>query len=495
MALFFGLVDFMPKLNISLILNTLGVLSFILGISMVIPLLLSFYYGESDLAPLALSLACAFGLGIVLYLCFPREDIKQFRSREALLLVTLAWVLATILGAFPFYFSGHFPSLLDAWFESASGFTTTGASVLTDIESLPHGLLLWRSLIQFLGGMGIVVLSLAILPLLGVGGMDLYKAEVPGPTTDKISARVSETARILWVVYVALASVQAVLLVFSGLSPFDAINHALTTMATGGFSTKNQSVASFANPQAEAIIAIFMFFAGINFLLLYRLFVKQQISVLKDRELRFFLVLVSVSILLITATLWGDAYSSFSESFRYASFQVISIASSTGFGTGDFVLWAPFAQVLLLLLMVVGGSAGSTAGGIKCIRAMMLIKQGYRELYQMVHPKAVLPLRLGDQGISPKISSAIFGYFFLYVLLLAVTTLLVCACGVDFVTSFSGTISALSNIGPGLGEVGPALNYSSLPAVAKFLLASCMIIGRLEIFTVLVILTPGFWRS
>lgn len=461
---------------------------------MLIPLIVALGFQDKGLLPFCVSCTISFSLGAFLYYKF-RDAEKEVPKRTAFLMVSLSWLSATIIGALPFYISGSFVSFIDAWFESASGFTTTGASVLSNIEALPRSILLWRSLTQFMGGMGMIVLSLAILPLLGVGGMDLYRAEAPGPTSDKISSRVSQTARALWIVYVVFVLLQFICLFLLGMTPFDAINHAMTTMATGGFSTKNTSMAHYNSPAIDLVISFFMFCAGISFILHYRFFVRRELKVFKNRELRFYSLLTLFSILVLSFFLWGRSYDSFPETLRYVIFQVTSIMSSTGFGTADFALWAPFAQVFLLSLMVVGGSAGSTAGGIKCVRALLLIKQGVRELYLMIHPNAVRPLRIGTQVVSDQVTSAIFAFFYLYILLVGITTFALTLFGLDIITSVSAVISALSNIGPGLGEVGPSLNYGSLPNVVKMLLGFCMIVGRLEIFTVLVLFTPEFWRK
>jgi len=476
------------------VFKTLGLLTMLLGVSMLIPFAVAVLYQDNGLQVLAMSSAVTFVIGFVLFVLCNRAG-EQIRSRSAFFLVTAAWFSATVFGALPYYFSDMGLSLVDAWFESASGFTTTGATILTDIEATPKSILLWRSLTQFLGGMGIIVLSLAVLPLLGVGGMDLYRAEVPGPTSDKISARVSETARALWMVYLVFALVQTFVLCAFGMSLFDAVNHALTTMATGGFSTRNASIAAFDSAAIEFVVTFFMFLAGANFILHYRALVKGDFSLVADRELRFYTAITVGSILIVSAALWGVHYDTFGQAIRYGAFQVVSILTTTGYGTADYLLWGAFSQVLLLGLMVIGGSAGSTSGGIKCIRAMLLIKQGYRELYRMIHPKAVVSLKLGDSAVPAGVSSSVFGFFFLYITLVGATTLALTACGVDILTALSGVVSALSNVGPGLGEIGPMLNYSGLPDLAKILLCACMIVGRLEIMTVLVLFTSEYWSS
>lgn len=478
-----------------LIFKTLGFLIVLLSLSLLIPLATSLYYDGPDQLVFACAVLGTLAVGGLLYAVF-REAEGQLRNREALLLVGSGWLLTTLAGSVPFLlYGGPFTSIFDAWFESASGFTTTGASVVADVEALPHGILLWRSLTQYLGGMGIIVLSVAILPLIGVGGMELYRAEVPGPTSEKISARVGETARILWIVYLAFGAAETVCLRLAGMNWFEAVNHAMTTMSTGGFSTRNASVAAFDSTLIDSIIIFFMFAGGLNFLLHYKLFVRGDPEALKDWELRTFALLVLSSIVLMTVYLWGVSYADLGSAVRYASFQTVSIVTTTGYATADYVAWGPFAHALILVLMVIGGCAGSTAGGIKCVRAAVLLKQGYRELYRTIHRKAVFPLKLGGMVVPAHVISAIFGFFFLYVFLMVLTGLFITASGQDVITAFSGVISALSNVGPGLGEVGPALNYSGLPDLAKFLLSACMIIGRLEIFTILVLFTSEFWEG
>jgi trk system potassium uptake protein TrkH len=477
-----------------IILKALGALWVLLSVAMCIPLAVGLYYADEGVAPIAYSACATLVTGILFFFVFQKTDEKhKFKKRSAFLFVTITWVGATVFGCLPYIFSGVCPSWIDAWFEAASGFTTTGATVISGLDSVPRSILLWRSLSQFLGGMGIIVLSLAVLPILGVGGMDVYRAEAPGPTSDKISSRVGETARALWIVYLLFALVQTLLLWFFGMSPFDAINHALTTMATGGFSTHDSSVGGFDSPAIDAIITIFMFFAGINFLLHYRLLIRGEFAMLRDRECRFYFIITLLAMIMVSLSLWYTTYPSLLTAIRYGTFQVSSILSSTGYGSADYLQWGLFSQAILLSLMVIGGCAGSTAGGIKCVRAMMLVKQGYRELNLMIHPKAVMPLKVGKNTVPAQVASSIFGFFFLYVLLVAVAGLAVTSSGVDLLTAYSGVVSALSNIGPGFGEIGPALNYAGLPDLAKIILAICMIVGRLEIMTVLVLFTRGFW--
>lgn len=462
---------------------------------MLVPLGTAYFLSDASFSAFlkAAVFSLSSGLGL---LVFFREASGRIELRGAILVVALVWTSFTLLGALPFYFAGVLPSFVDCWYEASSGFTATGSTVFSEVESLPSGILLWRSLTHFLGGMGVIVLSIAILPMVGVGGMDLYRAESPGPTKDKFTAKVSETARALWIVYMAMTVVAGFTYYFLGMSPFDALNHALSTMAAGGFSTKNESFASFGNPSLEIAASIFMVLSGINFLVHCRLFVRRDEKAIWDPELKFYLTLVLFATVLITFSLLFKSNSlALGEALRLAFFQVSSLISSTGFASADYNFWPPFAQLLLVILMVIGGCAGSPAGGLKCIRAMMLVKQAVRELHQMLHPKAILPLKLGRETVSANIASAIFAHFFLYLLLLVVICLLITASGVDIVTAVTSTISALSNMGPGLNETGPMNNYGGLPGHIKGLLAFVMIVGRLELFTILVLLSRDFWDS
>ena len=364
-------------MNFPVITKALGLLFLILSSTLLVPWLTGVYLEDPSAGVFAYSALSTFLLGILMFTCF-RKAPGKLSSRGAILLVALVWTSFTLVGALPFYFSGAYSTIPDAIFESASGFTTTGATVAADIEGLPQPILLWRSLIQFLGGMGVIVLSIAILPLVGVGGMDLYRAEAPGPKTDKISARISETARALWILYLLFTVVAGVTYFALGMSAFDAWNHALTTMSTGGFSTKAESIAGFNNPWIEVAATFFMLIGGINFVLHFRLFVRGDGEVFKDSELRFYLSLILVSICLVAISIWSDLAISAWEALRLAAFQVVSLISSTGFATYDYLLWSPFAQFILLNLMVVGGCAGSTSGGLKCILSLIHISEPTR---------------------------------------------------------------------------------------------------------------------
>ena len=414
--------------------------------------------------------------------------------REGMAIVTLGWLSAGLFGALPFYLAGTFAGFTDCFFEAMSGFTTTGASVMTDIEIVPRGLLLWRSLTHWLGGMGIIVLSLAILPFLGVGGMQLYKAEVPGPVVDKLRPRIRDTAMLLWKVYLLFSLLETVLLMFGGMDLFEALCHTFGTMATGGFSTKNASVGHYNSLYIESVVILFMIVAGINFSLHFQLLRGRPLALWRDPEFRFYGSVILIFTLVSTASVYREVYAGLGQALRYSAFQVVSICTTTGYATADFELWTPLTQSMLLFLMFLGGSAGSTAGGMKCMRIMLLLKHSYRELFRLIHPRAVAQVKLGRQIVHDQVLQSIWGYFILFLGLFVLAALSLAAMGVDVQTSFAAVLACIGNIGPGLGTVGPSENYAHLPAMGKWVLTLCMLLGRLEIYTVIILFVPEFWR-
>ena len=375
-----------------------------------------------------------------------------------------------------------------------SGFTTTGATILTDIEAMPHGLLFWRSLTHWLGGMGIIVLSLAVLPFLGVGGMQLFKAEVPGPVADKLTPRITETAKILWGVYMLLSAVEAVLLLLGGMTLFDALCHTFGTMATGGYSTRNASVGAYDSPYIDYVIVLFMFLAGANFSLHYRFLRGQWYIYRRDREFLVYLGIVLVATLLIGGDLILNQNNSIADAIRYALFQVVSIQTTTGYGTADYEQWAPSSQYILWLLMFIGGCAGSTGGGLKVMRLHLLFKFSLTEFTRLLHPNAVVPVRMRNVAIPREVITNILGFFVIYIFVFALGVFILTLLGVDILTALGATIATLANIGPGLAEVGPTDNYAFIPAAGKWTLSLLMLMGRLELFTVLVLFSPAFWK-
>lgn len=469
-----------------------GLLLIFVGISMLLPIPFSWYYGDNDITALLISAGLSIGVGLALY--YPFRYKGELRIRESFAIVTLGWLVCSLAGALPFYISGYIPSFTDAFFETMSGFTTTGASILTDIEVLPHGLLFWRSLTHWLGGMGIIVLSLAILPLLGIGGMQLFKAEIPGPVADKLTPRIQQTAKLLWIVYVVISAVEAVLLLFGGMNLFDSLCHTFGTMATGGFSTKNTSITSFGSAYIDYVIIIFMILAGTNFSLHYHGLRGNVLTYWKNEEVRFYLAIILICSAVMTADNLVTVYPTISESVRYSLFQVVSLTTTTGYVTADFEQWSSTGQFVMLFLMFIGGSAGSTGGSIKVLRVMILLKHGFAELRRIIHPNAVIPVRVNGQVISPNVVNNIFGFIFLYFSILVFVTFLMTLLGLDLVSAFASVAATLGNIGPGLGMVGPADNYAQIPFIGKWILSFCMLAGRLELYTVLLLLTREFWK-
>ncbi len=415
-------------------------------------------------------------------------------AREGFLIVTFGWIFSSLAGALPFVISKQIPRFTDAFFETMSGFTTTGASILTDIEGLSHGMLFWRSLTHWLGGMGIVVLTVALLPILGVGGLNLLRAEAPGPSVDKMTPKIKETAKILWSIYLLFTVVETGLLMFGGMNLFDASTHTFGTLATGGFSTRAQSVGAFHSPFIHIVITVFMVLAGMNFNLYYKLVSGKVKDFFKDTEMRVYLSIFGITTLLIAVNLI-NSYGTFGRSLQYAGFQTASILTTTGFATADFSLWPAFSRNILFFLMFVGGSAGSTGGGMKVIRLTALFKIGINEMKRMIHPKGIFLLRLNGEVVKKDIIYPIAGFILFYMALLLGITAVVSTGGYPILTSFTTALATLGNIGPGFGRVGPAENYSFFPDYIKWVLSAAMMLGRLELYTVLVILTPSFWKK
>jgi trk system potassium uptake protein TrkH len=377
-----------------------------------------------------------------------------------------------------------------------SGFTTTGSTILTNIEGLPQSLLFWRALTHWLGGMGIIVLSLAILPMLGVGGMQLFKAEVPGPTADRLKPRIQDTAKMLWGVYFLLTVVECILLMFGGMSFFDAICHSFATLATGGFSTRNASVAAYDSSYIDGVITLFMILAGVNFALHFQVLRGKASEFFRSEELRVYLGIIAIATAIVMMSNWyGGIYSQPGENFRYSIFQVSSIMTTTGFGTADFELWPVLPQYIFLLLMFIGGCAGSTGGGMKVARIVLLFKHAQVQMFRLIHPRAIRLVKLGKRPVDKEVLHAILGFFALYIGIFVVGSLLVAATGMDFTSAGSAVIACLSNIGPGLGTVGPTDSFAYVPVFGKWVLIFCMLMGRLELFTVLVLFFPSFWRK
>jgi trk system potassium uptake protein TrkH len=421
----------------------------------------------------------------------------KINLREGFALVSLGWVIVSIFGALPYLFSGYLPSFADALFESVSGFTTTGASVVSDVEAWPRGLLFWRSLTHWLGGMGIIVLLVAVMANLGSQAKQLFKAEVPGPITENISPRVRETARRLWIIYLLLSIACALLLYFFGMDFFDALCHSFATMATGGFSTKNSSIAFYPSPLIQWTLTLFMFISGANFALHYFAFKKHSLlKYVRNSEFRLYtIIIVAASLLVFLNILFLNPGTGWEAGLRIAFFQIVSIVTTTGYASVDYNQWSAFGLAIILLMMFVGGCSGSTGGGIKPGRYLIILLRIKIELKKMVHPKAILPLKFGEHLIKEDLLINVLQFFFLYILIMALGMLMLTAMGIDVLSSLSAAATCLGNIGPGVNLVGPTQNFGFMPDSGKYVLSILMLIGRLEIYPILVLFLPAFWKD
>lgn len=482
------------KFNWFALINILGVILMFNAGFMGLCLPFSWYYDDQQWQPLLLASAVTLAAGGIPWLLTRSKTDQELRSRDGYLVVTLSWLLMSFSGSLPYLFSGTIPGYPDAFFESMSGFTTTGATILTDIEVLPKGILFWRSLTQWIGGMGIIVLAVAILPILGIGGMQLFQSEAPGISPDKLKPRIRDTAKRLWILYSGLTLIEMVLLMIGGMSFFDAINHSLTTMATGGFSLKNSSIAFYDSPYLQYVITIFMFLAGTSFTLTYFILKGKFNKVWQNEEFRYYVALVLLVTLITTIGIYLTTGQAWEPSFRYAIFQVISIISTTGYITADYTAWAPLLTALFVILMFIGASAGSTAGGVKIVRHAILIKNSVLEMKRQIHPAAVIPVRYNGKAVTQDITFNVLAFFVIYITVFALGTILMALTGVDFMTAVGATATSLGNIGPGIGTVGPVDNFAHLPGAGKWVLSFLMLLGRLELFTVLILFTPYFWN-
>ena len=482
--------------------NTIGALLSILGLTMIIPMLISWVLGESDFNGFLYSILICITVGSPLWY-FTRYN-RNLTNRDGFAIVTFSWITTAVIGSLPFYLSGAIPDVTDAFFESMSGVTTTGATILGNIstmphlengiESLPHGILFWRSFIQWIGGMGIIVFYIAILPLLGVGGVQLFKAEVPGPVADKIKPRVKETAKFLWIIYVGITLIEIIVLRIAGMEAFDSICHAFTTMPTGGFSTKNASIAYYNSPVIHYIIIIFMFLAGVNFSLHFRAINGDVKAYLKDKEflVYLFIIVFVSSIIFLTLSYQTNTFSDLG--IRESLFGTIAILTGTGYVLGNYELWPIFLQMILLTLMFIGGMGGSTTGGMKVIRVLLLVKYAALETRRMLHSRALLPVKIGKQLIKEDIVRNTLGFFLFFMSAFIIATICLSTMGLDIETSIGAAASAMGNIGPALGDFGPTDNYALLSDPGKWILTFCMLLGRLEIFTVMVLFSKTFWK-
>jgi len=498
----------MKNINFKIIISFLGLTSVMNGIFMMLSAPFSWYHNEEAFSGIVSAGLITIFLGATMWY-LTRNAPKKLQKKEGYMIVTFGWVMLTLTGTLPYLFTGAIPNVVDAIFEAISGYSTTGASILTDIESLPKGILFWRSSTHWIGGMGIIVLTVAILPLLGIGGMQLFMAEAPGPSADKMHPRITETAKRLWLIYFMFTIVEFFLLKIAGMTWYDAINHAMATMSTGGFSTKNTSIAFWNGaPVVQYIIIVFMFIAGTNFILSYFALNGQFKKVIKNEEFKYYFLGVVGFIFVITLIIifnqdpnlhtsvdhpmpWGREESS----FRHAAFQVLAIITTTGFVTADYTMWHGVATMLIFSLFFLGGSAGSTAGGVKVVRHIIMIKNAILEFKKILHPNAIIPVRYDNNRVHGRVVYNILSFFVLYMSIFIVSAVILSTMGLDFNTAIGAATSTLGNVGPAFGKLGPVDNYAWLPDSAKLFSSFLMLIGRLELFTVLVLLTPFFWRK
>jgi len=483
-------------INFKAILFIIGILLIIGGGMMLVGLPFTIHYGSDDLFALLASAAVTSFTGAMIYL-FTKDADRKIGKREAYLIVAMSYLVMSLFGCLPYIFSGSIPNFTNAYFETISGFTTTGASVLNDIESVPYGILTWRSMTQWMGGMGIILLTIAILPYFGIGGIELFVAEVPGPTKDKLHPRINETAKRLWFIYVSLTVMLMVILSIEGMTFFDAFNHALTTLSTGGFSTKQASLGHSESPLIQYTIILFMWLAGINFTLHYFALKGNLRDIINNDEFRLYSLFILIVSVILTVAIVINVFTPVEETFRSVLFSVVSLVTTTGFATVDYTIWLEFTTLVFFFLLFTGGSAGSTSGGIKMVRHLMMVKNGAMEFKRMLHPRAIIPVRYNGHVVPESMIYNILAFFVIYVTIFVISSFIMAGFGapngMDLLTAMSSVATSLGNVGPGISGVGPAENFYFISPFGKWFLGFLMVMGRLELFTILIIFTPYFW--
>ena len=484
--------------NTRMVFRTMGALLLIEAVFMSLALGVSLWYGEADSEIFLLSTIVTLLAGMVGLLVGRRAE-SRMGEREGYVIVAMVWVVFSAFGLLPYYLSGQVPTLTDAWFESMSGFTTTGATIISDLNVITHGLLFWRSLTQWIGGMGIIVLSIAILPIFGLNGMQLYAAEVSGLTYEKLSPRIADTAKMMWTTYVLLTISEVLALWLCGMDVFDAVCHSFSTIATGGFSTHNNSLEFYDSAAIHYTVTFFMFISGINFVMLIYLLRGKARNFFQDEELRWYSVAVLLFAVLLTIGLYiarpGWSGVEMERAFRDSLFTVISSMTSTGYTISDYMYWPVVAWVVIFFLMLTGACAGSTAGGIKWVRLAIIMKNGVAEFQRRIHPNAIIPVKLNEKAVPQQTINNIMAFLIFYVFIIVVTVVIFCASGVNFDESIGASVSAIGNVGISIGQFGPAGTYAEFPVVAKWVMSFVMLIGRLEIFTILLLFTRVLWRK
>ena len=484
--------------NTRMVFRTMGALLLIEAVFMALALGVSLWYGEADSGVFLLSTIITLLAGVI-GLLVGRHAESRMGEREGYVIVAMVWVVFSAFGLMPYYLSGQVPTLTDAWFESMSGFTTTGATIIPDLEVITHGLLFWRSLTQWIGGMGIIVLSIAILPIFGLNGMQLYAAEVTGLTYEKLSPRIADTAKMMWSIYLLLTITEVLALWLCGMNVFDAVCHSFSTIATGGFSTHNNSLEYYDSAAIHYTVTLFMFISGINFVLLIYLLRGKARNLLQDEEVRWYSVAVALFAVALTVGLYiarpGWSGVEMERAFRDSLFTVISSMTSTGYTISDYMYWPVVAWVVIFFLMLTGACAGSTAGGIKWVRLAIIMKNGVAEFQRRIHPNAIIPVKLNEKAVPQQTINNIMAFLIFYVFIIVVTVVIFSASGVNFDESIGAAVSAIGNVGISIGQFGPAGTYAEFPMVAKWVMSFVMLIGRLEIFTVLLLFTRALWRK
>lgn len=480
-------------MNFKMILKSLGVVVSIEALCMLPSLIVSLIYQQGDARSFLYSIIITIAVGVLLFLIRPKST--NFYARDGFAVVALSWILMSLFGSLPFLFSGAIPSPIDAFFETVSGFTTTGSTILQDIESLPKGILFWRSFTHWIGGMGVLVLTLAVLPTVGASSFHIMKAEATGPSTEKLVPKLGQTAKILYAIYTVMTTMQVILLLVAKMPLYDALIHAFGSAGTGGFSNRNLSVGAYGNVAIEVIITVFCFLFGINFSLYFQILKGNFRNFFKDEEFHFYLGTVVVSILFITIQLLSKGVFNLGESLRHSSFQVVNTITTTGYSSTDFNLWPSFSKLILLILMFFGASAGSTGGGMKCIRIILLLKAARREVARIIHPRAIHTVKSGGKVVDEDILSETKTFFFIHMAIFAVSFLLVSLEGKDLTSTVTSVIATLSNVGPGLEIVGPTGNFADFSVLSKFVFSFCMIAGRLELIPMLILFSPQAWKK
>jgi len=478
-------------MNFRMIFKTLGFLLIVEAACMLPSVFVSLIYRQDDFSAFIITIVILLAFGVALYSIKPRN--LNIYSRDGFAIVSIGWIMVSLFGALPFIFSGAIPSFTDAFFECVSGFSTTGASILNEVESLPKGILFWRSSTHWLGGMGVLVLTLAVLPKAGASTYQIMRAESPGPNPDKLVPKIAQSARILYAIYMALTGITIVMLIVSGMPLFDSFIHGMGAAGTGGFSNMNRSIGEYNNLFSEIVITVAQLVFGVNFTLYYYLLKGNVKSIFKDEEFRFYIGTYVVAVLIITINITGPIFGSAWESLRYATFQASTIMSTTGYSTTDFNLWPTLSKAILVLLMFIGSCAGSTAGGLKCIRIIVLSKTIKREIRKVIHPRSVYAVKSGGKSLDESVLTGVSAFFFTYVAIFTIACIIIAFNGKDLITTFTSVVASISNIGPGLGAVGPYGSYADFSTLSKYVLSFVMLFGRLEIFPMLILFTPSFW--